>query len=62
MSNRDDDRPEKRRATGTPHAKPLTLHPLSFDQALRGLLNTPPPPEKRAAKEHKRKAKTSANS
>ncbi len=35
-------RPNKRRNK----EEPITLAPLSFDEALRGLLATPPPPEK----------------
>jgi hypothetical protein len=39
-----------------PKAKPVSLWPLSFDDALRKLVNTPPP-EKSDKPRKKRKAK-----
>lgn len=31
------------------HNKSISLNPLTFEEALRGLLETPPPPKKKGA-------------
>jgi len=36
-------------------AKPVSLYPLRFEDAVRGLLQTPPPPSSKKAKAKRRK-------
>jgi len=40
-----------------PKAKPVSLHPLSFEQAIDVLIKAPPKPQKRRAKSKTQKRK-----
>ena len=37
-----------------PKAKPVSLHPLSFEQAIDVLIRTPPKPQKKRVKQKKK--------
>ncbi len=50
---------QKLRRTCMPKAKPVSLWPLSFDDALRKVVGTPPPEESEKPRK-KRKAKRAA--
>ena len=40
------DKQEHTNGTKKPHGKPISLHPLTVEQVVRAMLETPPPPKK----------------
>jgi len=47
--------------TKTTNERPVSLHPLGIEDALRALLKTPPPPKERDRKSPKKKQKSKGN-
>ena len=45
----------KKKKKDTSKGKPISLHPLSPDEILKGLLETKPPPKKKKPKTTKRR-------
>jgi hypothetical protein len=55
MSAEPNPSPKKDKPKRKTSEKPVSLHPVDFEDALRDLLATPPPPKEQTTKKKKRK-------